>query len=82
MPCNYIVLIQRYPFFSVRVHIDEKDISAAKIVSLYGGGGHFGAASARKKEYHSHFPFKYVNEKNFENVVYKLNDEICRNYRN
>lgn len=81
--CSYVVLLHRYPFFSIRVPINEHDISAAKITGLFGGGGHYGAASASKKNIRGKFPFPYefVNENNFEEVANNINITICNNYR-
>lgn len=78
--CNFIILIQRNPFFSVRIPLWEKDISAAKIANLFGGGGHYGAASARKLNKDSDFPFSYPDENSFKKIAIKLNKLICSKY--
>jgi hypothetical protein len=79
--CDIVILLQRYPFISIRCPIYEKDISAAKIANIFGGGGHVGAASANKRHYTKWFPYRKIYDSNFEKIAYKINDIIVNQYK-
>jgi len=71
-----VVIIQRYPFISMRISCDVSELHAGKILSFFGGGGHQGAASAGGKN--ATFPYKTANDDNFDIIVSELDSEISR----
>lgn len=77
---DIIILLHRFPFISIRCPIKEKDISAAKIAQLFGGGGHFGAASVGLRDNSGWFPYRKATVRNFKYIINTINGIILERY--